>query len=85
MPRSLWTSLVRWRGHLAKPSSVSSAADDWGEDLRAEVATRAEELRGRPTLRDLGWTETEALETRMRLKSFETDWNAPGMEAYDQL
>lgn len=32
-----------------------------------------------------GWTEAEATDTRARLKSFEADWEAPGMEAYDAL
>lgn len=32
-----------------------------------------------------GWTEAEAADTRARLKSFEADWEAPGMEAYDAL
>ena len=85
VPRSLWTSLIRWRGPLARPSSVCSAADVWCEDLRAEVVTRTVDLRDRPTLQDLGWTETEALETRMRLKSFGEDWEFQGMEAYDEL
>jgi hypothetical protein len=31
------------------------------------------------------WTEAEAAEMRARLKSFEADWEAPGMEAYDAL
>ncbi len=26
-----------------------------------------------------------ALETRVRLRSFEEDWEAPGMDAYDRL
>ena len=34
---------------------------------------------------ELGWSEEEAQETRMRLRSFEEDWNAPGMEGYDDL
>jgi len=34
---------------------------------------------------DLQWTPEDALETRMRLRTFEEDWNAPDMEAYDQL
>ncbi|MBI5193328.1 MAG: hypothetical protein HZA08_07810 [Nitrospirae bacterium] len=37
------------------------------------------------SLRNLGWTESQANETRARLKSFEEDWNAPGMDAYDVL
>lgn len=37
------------------------------------------------TVGGLGWTREQADETRARLKSFEEDWNAPGMEAYDAL
>lgn len=33
----------------------------------------------------LAWTEAETVETRERLRSFEEDWEAPGMEAYDAL
>ena len=37
------------------------------------------------TLEALGWTKQQALETRTKLKAFEEDWNAPGMEVYDSL
>jgi hypothetical protein len=33
----------------------------------------------------LGWTPKEAFETRARLAAFEEDWDAPGMECYDNL
>lgn len=33
----------------------------------------------------LGWTQIEALETRLRLSSFAEDWDAPGMDAYDDV
>jgi hypothetical protein len=33
---------------------------------------------------DLGWTREEAALTRARLLAFEEDWNAPGMDAYDE-
>jgi hypothetical protein len=36
-------------------------------------------------IEDIGWSTEEALETRMRLHTFEEDWNALGMEAYDCL
>ena len=32
-----------------------------------------------------GWTQAEAAAARARLKSFETDWEAPGMDAYDAI
>ena len=34
---------------------------------------------------DLGWTAAEIAETYYRLMSFKEDWDAPGMEAYDEL
>ena len=41
--------------------------------------------KGQLFISDLGWTKLEALQIRLQLKSFEDDWNAPGMEAYDKL
>lgn len=32
-----------------------------------------------------GLTRQEAADLRARLSTFENDWNAPGMEAYDDL
>lgn len=34
---------------------------------------------------DLGWSLAEVVDTRNRLSSFEEDWDAPGMELYDEL
>ena len=34
---------------------------------------------------DLGWSIQETKETRTKLATFEEDWLAPGMEAYDNL
>ena len=34
---------------------------------------------------DLGWTQEQAADTRARLASFTEDWDAPGMEGYDEL
>lgn len=44
-------------------------------------------LRQTPSLliSDLGWTPEDAWETRSRFAAFEEDWNAPGMELYDEL
>jgi len=39
----------------------------------------------RADLRARGFTEELASELRQRLLTFEEDWNAPGMEAYDKL
>ena len=32
-----------------------------------------------------GLSREQAINLRARLKTFEDDWNAPGMEAYDEL
>lgn len=33
----------------------------------------------------LGWSAADALETYFRLRTFAEDWDAPDMEAYDEL
>jgi hypothetical protein len=38
-----------------------------------------------PNIKQLGWSAVEALETHLRLRNFAEDWDAPGMEAYDDL
>ncbi len=37
------------------------------------------------SVQSLGWTAEETLETYARLRHFAKDWEAPGMEGYDQL
>lgn len=37
------------------------------------------------TLEQAGLTREQAANLRARLKTFEDVWNAPGMEAYDEL
>lgn len=36
-------------------------------------------------IEQLGWSALEALETHLRLQNFAEDWDANGMEAYDDL
>ena len=48
---------------------------------QARGRQRKKELR----VADLGWTVNEAREARARLVAFEEDWDAPGMEEYDNL
>jgi len=38
-----------------------------------------------PEVEQLGWSAVEALETHLRFRNFSEDWDAPGMEAYDDL
>lgn len=43
---------------------------------------------GEPGLMDLrerGISQSDAMELRNRLKTFEADWNAEGMELYDKV
>jgi hypothetical protein len=49
-----------------------------------EVRTAPTTARGL-SVANLGWSMEEVIETRMRLRVFEEDWDAPGMEAYDAL
>ncbi len=37
------------------------------------------------SIKSLGWSEADALETLLRLRTFAEDWDHPGMEAYDDL
>ena len=52
------------------------------EELAAEASDKAHKGR---SIQDLGWSEEEAREVRASLQTFEEDWNAPGMDAYDEL
>ena len=51
----------------------------------AEVVVILNPLAEQLDLKARGWTESEVAETQARLRSFEVDWEAPGMEAYDAL
>jgi hypothetical protein len=37
------------------------------------------------SITQLGWSPIDALETHLKLRHFAEDWDAPGMEAYDEL
>lgn len=47
--------------------------------------TKGKERRGEINLAARGITPQQAAEMRHRVISFEEDWNAPGMEVYDDL
>lgn len=57
------------------------------DDMNKADCTRAvDPTRKIPNLlSDLGWTSEQVAETYHRLQAFQTDWDAPGMEIYDQL
>ena len=48
------------------------------------TATASSSRPKRRLIKDLGWTKERARKVRARLASFDEDWNAPGMEAYDE-
>lgn len=37
------------------------------------------------SIEQLGWNSVEALETLLRFRNFAEDWDAPGMEEYDDM
>lgn len=47
--------------------------------------TNGQKRKGEINLAERGITPEQAAEMRNRLISFEEDWNAPGMEVYDEL
>ncbi|MEQ8173370.1 MAG: hypothetical protein ABRQ38_31080 [Candidatus Eremiobacterota bacterium] len=60
------------------------------ENKIVEVADFVHFLKSRVHTKDIplsetGLTREQALNLRSKLASFDHDWNAPGMEAYDEL
>ena len=79
--KSAWPAVYGLLSDIVERKTMSS-------DLRIdeEILTIARLRQGTPLLiADLNWTAEEALEIRSRLATFEDDWNAPGMELYDEL
>ena len=67
--------LAYLRDVMAKPTTQSE-----------DQAVAAPDTTPHPLLvKDRGWTQRQATETRARLASFEEDWDAPGMAGYDDL
>jgi len=84
LPESELTAAARFLTYLrdvtAQPDKGAPAAALTNESAATPDAA-ARPLR----LADLGWTQRQAAETRARLATFEEDWDAPGMEGYDDL
>ncbi|MBF0551866.1 MAG: hypothetical protein HQK60_15195 [Deltaproteobacteria bacterium] len=58
------------------------------DEEKAEVdrpSKKSQETQRQLSIDKLGWSVTDSQETWIRLRSFEEDWNSPGMEAYDDL
>lgn len=86
MSPSLTEVAMEPRQHLhrlidALPDSALETATQRLVSLQEHVAEEQSPLR----VADLGWTPAQAADTRARLASFAEDWDAPGMEGYDDL
>lgn len=67
-------------------SSVTAMTDPWlTEQMSRDAVVTIRTAENRMLIDHLGWSREQALETRMRLRTFEEDWDAPGMEGYDEL
>lgn len=51
--------------------------------VQGKEKAKVEKAKKELAIADLGWSEEEAQETYYRLLNFKEDWEAPGMEAYD--
>jgi hypothetical protein len=83
----LWYPVVQQIQAAAEPSTPNYL-DRPGKGFHyilgnsSTVSSRTTDM---PRIEQLGWSTAEALETHLRLRNFADDWNAPGMEAYDDL
>lgn len=77
-------SILRGSSWLTVTSSVNGSDAARVMEERSEVKTTGGP-RQALLVSALGWSREEAQETYLRLRSFEEDWDAPGMEAYDDL
>lgn len=67
-------------------SSITAMTDPWRmEQMSRDAVVTIRTAENRMLITHLGWSHEQALETRMRLRTFEEDWDAPGMERYDEL
>lgn len=66
--------------------TMTSMDDPWSteQSIRDAVVTVPTVVK-RMLIEDLGWTREQTVETRLRLRAFEEDWDAHGMELYDEL
>ena len=65
---------------LTLPGDKIVEVVDFVHFLNAQAQTS-----GHPPLHETGLTREEAFDLRRRLATFESDWDAPGMETYGSL
>ena len=68
---------------LALPGDKIIEVADFVHFLKAQQAQA--QTPGHTPLHETGLTREEAFDLRKRLATFESDWDAPGMDAYDDL
>ena len=83
-----WSSIARVSSRYFERvlQAVTSIIDPWGlEQLNRDAVVTTHTAANKLLISELGWSLEQAIETRMRLRTFEEDWDAPGMESYDEL
>lgn len=83
----LWYPVVQQIQIASEPPN-SSYLDRISRDFHYVLgasSTVSAHVMNLPKIEQLGWSAVEALETHLRFRSFADDWDAPGMEAYDDL
>ncbi len=80
------SSIVKMESRIAGlKARVAELSSQVAELTSSQVTLHRQVGRGSERLiRDLGWSVEEAAMTYYGLRSFEEDWDAPGMDAYDQ-
>jgi len=68
---------------VTPPKSIFTSCKRYG--YQAGNALTTARIAQPNSIKALGWQPVEALETYLRLRIFADDWDAPGMEAYDDL
>jgi len=69
----------------SRSTSTSFGAEDLYDRLLGDRTEIVWVQKSGHLIEELGWTREEAAEVRSRLLSFAAGWDAPGMEAYDDL
>jgi hypothetical protein len=83
-----WANITKVGRHYLGSvlQAVTSIIDPWKmEQLNRDAAVTTRTAANQLLINELGWSLEQAIETRMRLRTFQEDWDAPGMEGYDEL
>lgn len=66
--------------------TVTAMTDPWLQEQRSrDAVVTICTTKNWMLIGELGWSREQALETRMRLRTFAEDWDAPGMSGYNEL